>query len=364
MSTGYIRAPKLGEYTASSKRISVDALRVHVPRYQAGDEAERKLMTETHDPGTVNQLETLVALKQITLAHLVNLANPLMIREIRTLLRNSLLSEADELFEVLYFAGISGFEKGLKKFEPSKISKSGTNYLFQWVTTYAKRELLALEAPLGISPNAYERFKKIAAVRRRLSEELGRPAKNEELYDFFQSGRADMKSKKGRLANSGKPSKANRAITLELIEEQEEIERRIKVELLDPLGDYASDAKMSTVDPEPFNETLFGVFLDSYSFTPEARAVLQSELQYSPTEARESVASTHLMPNREYKRYVRAWTSLLRDPKGEFYEFVTRVHADSASDFDDVNLPAIISSIENVSPLPDRTKYDFLFEDE
>lgn len=355
----FIKSPR--EYRARTgseiKRLTVDSLKFYVPMYQAGTIAEKKILDDNFEIKELNKLETQMILKELSLAKIVELASPLIVRELNKLLVNSLLTDSHEVFDLLYFAGIKGMRQGLEKFDVNKINKSSTNYLFQWVDAIMKKELLKLEAPFGIPPTRYEKYKKISAVRRKLTEELERSPENKEIYDYFQSGKADMRGKKGKVSDSGKPSQANKNISLKMIEEQEDIERRIKIELLDPLGDYTSDIKMSIEDPQPFSETLFGVFLYNESFTIEAESVLKSELEYSPDDSYENIVSTYSMTDREYRRYVRLWNDFFRDPKQSFYLFLKSISED---DFEDINIPQLVEVIEKKGIVYDDSHYSKL----
>ena len=57
-------------------------------------------------------------------------------------------------------------------------------------------------------------------------------ATNDEVFAYFQSGQADLKTMNGRVADREKASQANLAITFTLVEEQERFVRKSKLEIL------------------------------------------------------------------------------------------------------------------------------------
>ena len=261
-------------------RITVEALKFYVPLFHAGDAAtERLLKDENISAGDRNALEVQSRLKKLATDKIASLSGPLMTREITKLIRGSHLNGREDLFDILYYAGITGLVKGLRHFDVDKLNKSSTNYLFQWIITYAKKELNIIEAPFGIAPSRFQKYKKISAVRKKLSDELERYAENEEVLEFFHSGRADVKNMSGRVEKSAKPYASNQSITLELVAEQEHFEKNLSyVSLIDPLEDYSGEITFSKDDYEIFSESLFGTFLDSFNFTDTARSVLMSDL--------------------------------------------------------------------------------------
>lgn len=319
-----------------NERITVEALRYYVPLFQAGDRAEERLLEEGErlTPGERNHLETLMKLKELSTRKIAALAGPLITRELNKLIAGSHLRRREDLFDLLYYAGLSGMRRGLRRFEVDKLNQSSTNYLFQWIVTYAKKELVVLEAPFGIPPSRFQRYKKVSAVRKKLSEHLGRYATNEEVLDFFLSGRADLKTLTGRVVNQGKPSRANLSMTLELVEEQERFEKEmLSVGLLDPLEDYQADVHLSEHDAPPFNESIFGVFLALHSVTPTAEAVLMSDLQSSAL-TEEQVGLLQGLTAREYKNVSQQWKNLIKDKEGPFYRFLQEHRHEEFTQFD------------------------------
>lgn len=342
----------------TNDRITIQALSYYAPLFKAGDEAEQKILEGGLEAPDLNYYETQTRLKDLALRKIAALSGPLITSELNKLISTSHLTYSEDLFDLLYYAGMAGLTKGLRHFDETKMKASATNYLFQWFVVYAKRELSILEAPYGIAPSRFQKYKKISAVRKKLSAELDRDATNEEVLDYFQSGKADLKTMNGRVGSSEQASQANRSITLDLIIEQEEFEQHyMHTELLDPLADYSSEVKLSREDTEPFSQTVFGVFADKYGVSSKAKAVLLSELGSSQITDEESrIAAT--LTTEEYKLLAAAWKDLIKDARGPFYEFLKTVEGHSFSQFD---IQSTIEHIESNNRVTPRKKYQILF---
>lgn len=304
-------------------KLTLSDLDLCVPLFKDGLQAEEALLVdETYAAEKLLQLETRVDTKRLVVEYLVHQSDGLIRKEIYKLLRSSLLDEPQDAFNQLYYAGVKGFTRGLAKYSPQAKKSSPTNYLFQWVYTYAKRELLALEAPLGMAPTRYEKMKKIAAVRRRFAAELGRQPTNQELLQFFHDGRADMETSHGRKADSGKPSQANLKMKLEDMEEQEDLERRMRIKLIDIQDSALSEKTFQVEDAELFDETIFGAFVSEHEFSQKALAVLKSELYADSTPDVADLVSVDSMSEFEYKNLAKLWSDFLSDPESPFIKFL------------------------------------------
>lgn len=340
------------EPRAPKDKLTVEALRFYVPVFQAADD-----FYEEHSQNVTmenrNAVDTALSLREMAVDQLMSLARPLIIRELNKILSGSHIKKDDDsIFDLLYYAGRGGAIRGLRHFDVEKLDVSATNYLFQWITTYAKKELTALEAaPFGIPPARFTIYKKISAVRKKLSEKLERYATNDEVLAAFHSGEADVKTMNGRKkkADSSEPSNPNRKMTMELVEEQEYFERNlISQNLVDPLDQQANKALQTEHSNDTFRESFFGTFLDSYPFTIEARVALMSELQVEPT--KEELAVLEGLTPLELKRLSFKWKALLKDKNGPFAEFLHSVQADGFTDFD------VARTLRALSEYPDVVK--------
>ena len=348
----------------TNDRVTVEALQYYVPIFHKGDEAAEKLLdADKYSAEELNSLRTVAKLKELTVEKIASLAGSLITREINKLIKNSHLNGREDLFDILYYAGINGMIKGMRHFDVEKLNKSSTNYLFQWIVTYAKKELNILEAPFGIAPSRFQRYKKISAVRKKLSEQLDRYATNEEVLEFFLSGKADLKTMNGKVEKDDKPYAVNQSMTLDIIEEQENFEQNLNyVNLLDPLEDYSAEIKLSEKELPIFEETLLGAFVLSYNFTDEAIAVIASDLNlnYIPDNLGQTIDN---MDASDYRSLSSRWKDLMRDVNGPFYSFLqeyTKSHSNTVENFDIFDTMKNIEEYDkNIKP----SRYNVLFKE-
>lgn len=344
-----------------TNRLTVDALRYYVPIFQEGEAAEAALLNPERELTPQERLSLQVKLRRKELAaeRIGDLCGPLITRELKKLISNSHLRTREDVFDLLYYAGLDGMKRGLRKFEVEKLTSSSTNYLFQWIVTYARKELITLEAPYGIPPSRFQRYKKISAVRKKLTEQQGAYATNDEVLAYFKSGQADLKTLQGRVRDHDKPSRANQAITLELVAEQERFEKEMmNTSLLDPLEDYSADALLSQRDEPPFAETVFGVFTATYPVTEKARVVIMSELSTRYLQPQE-VKILDALSVKEYRTLSTQWKNLVRDAGGPFYSFLRNNREAQFAQFD---VAEALRSIEAYDKKINPALYEVLFE--
>jgi hypothetical protein len=342
----------------TNDRITIEALSYYVPFFKAGQIAEEKILEGNLSPEDRNFYESQVRLKELTIKKIASLAGPLITSEINKIISTSHIAYSDDLFDLLYYAGMVGMAKGLNKFDEDKMKASATNYLFQWITVYAKRELAVIEAPFGIAPSRFQKYKKISAVRKKFAQELDREPTNEEVFEYFQAGRADIKTMNGKVSKETNAN-SNKNIPLSLIIEQDEFEKKyMNVALFDPQADYSSEIKLSKPPEEPFSQTVFGVFADSHNVSKEAKAVLLSEMGSNQISDNDSQVVSQ-MDVKDYQKLASAWKNVIKDPYGPFYEFLKSVRADSFSQFD---IESTIKLIELSGKKNTQTNYSILFQ--
>lgn len=121
-------------------------------------------------------------------------------------------------------AAYEGIYAGLMKLDLDKMKKSSMNLIMQYVTMKVSREALRMEASVGISPSKLRLFKKIAAVRRSMREQLGYDPTDEEVLEYFHSGKADYKTMNGKAGSNQVRFKANAAIRLKDIQDQRKLD--------------------------------------------------------------------------------------------------------------------------------------------
>lgn len=340
-----------------AEKITLEALRFYAPYLHAAIESEDKLANEDLTPEERNFHETRVHLKRIVLDRIATMSRALITSEINKIIATSHLKYSRDLFDILYYAGLNGLTRGLQKFDINMENVSATNYLFQWFTVYAKRELNVLEAPYGIAPSRFQKYKKISAVRKSLAVKLGREPSNEEVFEYFQSGAADIKNMNGP-TKKAKRSLANKLITIELIKEQEEFETKyMYTQLFDPTEEKSREINESAPQRDIFDESVFGVFIKEHPVTTEARVVLLSELQYGGLDDELSKLLEN-MSNTKYRSIVKSWKNLIKDADGPFCNFL-RQQADG--DFGQLDITESIKDIESFGGDTTPQEYDNLF---
>lgn len=341
-------------------RLTVDSLRYYVPIFQDADDSYERLIPKVLDePELSARANATFTLREFALDKLLKLAEPLITKELNSILSKSHLRGTDEsILTQLYYAGRAGAVKGLRHFDVDKLEASATNYLLQWFTAYAKKELLTIEAaPFGIPPSRFHTYKKISAVRKKLTEMLGHYAVNEEVLNFLHSGAADVKSMNGRLGSSDKRYSSNQKITMELVEEQEYFERNLIVQnLVDPLDKSMSDLIFGETHTKIFGETIFGAFVAEYHLTPNAILAIKYELQIDIT-PEEQEAITQLSSS-ALRKLVSQWKLLIRDAKGPFYKFLQTASSDGFEEFD---IRRTMRAIDNSAEVIATSQWESLF---
>lgn len=334
---------------STTERLTVEALKYYVPIFQAGDDASTRLIEEhdTIDEFERNRLESLAELSPMVIDRVSELANPLILKMINSILAVSAFrGKREEVINSLYFAGINGMTKGLRKFEVEKLQKSSTNYLFQWIDVYVKKELASMEAPDGVSVSRFQRFKKISAVRRKMTDEMGYEPNDAEVHEYFTSGKADIKNLSGKLGSSDKPYKGNREMKIEdIIDQRLYTEADSALMVFDPTDHVGLDIVSSESVDDTFEESVFGMFIRENDMTDEAIGVIMSEMKVVNVPDR-VVSAVSALNSRQYSSLLKAWKALLVDTHGPFHAFLKDMSSHGA----DVN--AVASAIINNIGMP------------
>lgn len=346
------------------ERLTVESLRYYVPIFQEADDTYEDMLPKLIDQAELEvQAKAALALREMVVDRLMKLSEPLIYRELNNNIAKSHLRGTEEnIFNQLFYAGRAGAIKGLRHFDVNKLDSSATNYLLQWFIAYAKKELLAIEAaPFGIPPSRFHTYKKVSAVRKKLTEELGRYANNQEVLDYFHSGAADVKSMAGRRGASNKRYTSNQKMTIELVQEQEYFERNlISQNLIDPLDKQMSELVFGETSVTIFSETLFGSFIEAYEFTPQAIVALKHELQVDLSLEEHELLDN--LTNSALRKLISQWKLLIRDPKGLFYEFIVR---NKDTGFEEFDIQRTIQSIDESEELINRAQWaDLLMAEE
>lgn len=340
----------------SSSRLTKGAAKTLSEAVRMGTGAEESLREDSLSAEEYVSALSALPLKKMGVARAEELARPLLVRDARKLIQGSYLkSRSSEIFDDVYSAAVDGLHRGLLKFDGG--SRASVSYIFQWSYALARSELISLEAsPTGISSAKMVKFRKIAAVRHKLSDSLGRDAADEEIVDYFHSGRAksaSMQGPKGR-AKDG-VAQVNKDMTVELVREQGvfEADHILSTDVYN--SQVAHEVSVSS-DPVPFGETLFGRFLAEHGcgFTDSAVAVLKSDLgEYDVADA--DVISS--LSGREYCRVLRLWRIFLSSRDTVFVRFLEEQD-------DDPVAAGIVKDIRIAGNFYDKEKTSALLREE
>lgn len=232
-----------------SSYVSMDLFQRCVPPFQEGLRAKEALAS---DDGSLTRAERTMLRKTVregerawfeVLENIEWVIDSAVKTELERPRSFHFLPDEDEMHQ----AGVEGAYKMMKNADLGKM-KSAVNYLMQWVRTYVSRTALHEESQFGLPYSKLQKFRKIAAIRSRLADELGRTPTDEEVHDFVNSGKAHVRTMMGR-AGSGSdldaPRKADR-IPLALIKEQREFSESGQLMKYPVTDDHKIDSMVST----------------------------------------------------------------------------------------------------------------------
>lgn len=216
------RSPIMGKIQGSG-RLTLELLRIEVPRFQAGRKAHLLLKDEPDHPDR----ETLLATEkdgEQAKERLVRAAIPLikMLAQKEHWRRQNWRSRVT--FEDLMQEGVSGYLRGLMAYNPDGGQRSPTNYLGQWILTEMKRNTESIDNDFGVAFDAAERFRRIRALRSRLSGDLGREPTDEEIIAASIDPAYATGHKMGRL---NKPVNPSRQLTQAQLDEERLMRTRV-----------------------------------------------------------------------------------------------------------------------------------------
>lgn len=226
-------APEAGGYESpvmarmrGEGKLTLDLLRTHVPVFHDGEEAARRIGEGEYADDT--ELDTLEAsvragerAKEILILAGIPLIKHLAKREHQR--RQNWQSQVT--FEDLVQEGSGGLLRGLRAYKVNGGQTSPTNYLGQWILTDMRRNVEAIDNDFGVAYDAAEQFRKIRAIRSRLSAALGREPTDEEVLEaaadpLFRGG-----AKIGRVKKASATPK--RQLTQRQLDQEREFRARV-----------------------------------------------------------------------------------------------------------------------------------------
>lgn len=148
--------------------------------------------------------------------------------------------------EELHQAGLEAIWKMLKAIDLDKMN-SPVNYLMQWVNTLVERAASKDEAEFGVTGTRLNQYRKIAAIRAKLSRKIGREPTDEEVYEFVKAGGGKTKTMNGRIKDKNGDDSSPAQFSLAVIVEQGKLNMGspMKFAITDPV---AIDAEAKTED--------------------------------------------------------------------------------------------------------------------
>lgn len=316
----------MGEEEKPKDRIEIEDVIRLAPIVKLGEEAIAKISDE-EDPIALARYSTLIEAHGMAMNELLSKAAPLINFEITKLLSTSYLKNQMGIRDSLYYAGIQGLKKGIGNFDEEKMGNPNSlNYLIMWFGSYARRELMALEAPMGVSPSRYEKFRKIKAVRKKLASEIDRNPTDEELLIYFHNGGADRKNLKGRKRDSNKAISSNKKITLDLIKEERDFEsNRYEITAEDSDIERAAEIKSSYNS----SSSLIRAFLVERGFSIYSKpsiAVICNELGFEDLLDKKDLQDLN---TRSYNIKLNKWKELFSSMNTEFFQYLSTKSSES-----------------------------------
>ena len=189
--------------------------------------------------------------------------------------------------EDLEAAAYEGIYAALQRMDLEKTGGSVVNYVLQYVDTRVTRAALKMEASAGLSPSRLRLFKKIAAVRRKMRKgNDGKEPSDEQVLEFFHSGKADFRSMNGASGSNKTSFKSNKNIKLKDIVAQHELDDGHPFH--SPVTDaHEIDASVSHSDSDPAemefrkadSERFWHGYMTYLGLPSDEEAVLAEELQ-------------------------------------------------------------------------------------
>lgn len=114
--------------------------------------------------------------------------------------------------------GVGGFLRGIQAYNVDAGHSSATNYLGQWILSDMRRNIEILEHDFTIPQETIERYRKIRAIRGRLSNSLGRNPTDEEIIESAASAESYIENKMGRVNKD--PNARRKPLTQKHLDEE------------------------------------------------------------------------------------------------------------------------------------------------
>lgn len=114
--------------------------------------------------------------------------------------------------------GVGGFLRGIQAYNVDAGHSSATNYLGQWIISDMRRNIENLEHDFTIPQETIERYRKIRAIRSRLTNTLGRTPTDAEILESAASAESQVENKMGRVKKD--PNAQRKPLTQKHLDEE------------------------------------------------------------------------------------------------------------------------------------------------
>lgn len=311
-----------------SSYLTLELFQRCVPPFQAGLKAKEALEA---DDGSMPRAER-VKLKKLVRegedawGEFMQAISWLVDAAVRTEINKPRTFHFDPDADELRMAGMEGAYKMMKNADLDKMN-SAVNYLMQWVNTYIARAAYKEEAQFGLSMSKIQTFRKISAIRAKLSGRLGREATDEEVYEFVNNGKAHVRTFMGRSGKGSDTSSSRKAdkIPLKTIQEQGEFQAHGASMRYAITDDVQINAMISTPDlesqlPDDSTKAFWEAWFHSMRINPSQWGTIASCL------ALYDVPADEILKIRSAKRLTTEVQTLIGSETGGLPEFASTWH--------------------------------------
>lgn len=359
----------------AAEKITLEGLAIHVPKIHLATEAEEVLKSNPELPfAERRKLDRMIYEGAESKEYLILLAIPL----IKTLAivehRRREAWGTRVTVEDLVSEGIVGFLKGLNKYNPDGNHKSATNYLGQWIISAMKRNVEELDHDFSVPYETIERWRKIRAIRSRLSNELGRDPSDQEIVDEANNPQIYGDQMLGRVEKreATSASAARRKLQVRHIEEERENASRTGVFLgeeygqgtdedsagstIDTSGAYdvtkdeygSREATIEGVERKSAEEALQEVIrktLDRMRIASTQADIIRRKYglePYDEPQKLKDISTETSVPKHKVTKIVEEFSKALTTPHSEFHEIVASMSHDER---ESVNLSYVVRTL-------------------
>lgn len=201
---------------ASDETLTLKNLALYVPMVQKATEVEKD--TDNSGGYTSRELFRIARDGENAKEKLILMALPL-IKKIayKEFSRRRAWSSRVSLEDMIQ-EGVGGFLRGIQAYNVEAGHTSATNYLGQWILSDMRRNIEILEHDFTIPQETIERYRKIRAIRGRLSNSLGRNPTDEEILESAASAESYVENKMGRVNKD--PNARRKPLTQKHLDEE------------------------------------------------------------------------------------------------------------------------------------------------